>query len=189
MCGIHAHSVFRQTSRQAAIPWGRKQKQAGRQVYRQASRQTRRQTCRQTDRQRRQTVPRRGDRQDGDKLKDRGSDKALRKTHAHTHRDRQQTGWSFHGSFCRGSGEGNGLSADGIFITSGSGFATQSQLRSSETAGTDLGYTTHTERIGTFPQLELAVPTMVMKALSPTCHSPTIQPSPAASQRLHKMAH
>ncbi|KAL7380581.1 hypothetical protein ABVT39_020161, partial [Epinephelus coioides] len=45
--------------------------------------------------------------------------------------------------------EGNGLSADGIFITSGAGFATQSQLRSSETAGTDLGCTTHTERIGT----------------------------------------
>lgn len=49
----------------------------------------------------------------------RRSDKALRKTHMH--RDRQQTGCSFHGSFCKGSGEGNGLSADGIFIMSGSG--------------------------------------------------------------------
>lgn len=74
------------------------------------------------------------------------------------HRDRQQTGWSFHGSFCKRSGEGNGLSADGIFIMSGSGFGTQSQLRSSETAGTDLGCTTHTERIGTCRDLGLPCP-------------------------------
>lgn len=71
------------------------------------------------------------------------------RVHMHAHTHRQETGCSFHGSFCRGSREGNGLSADGIFITPGSRFATKSQLRSSETAGTDLGCATHTERIGT----------------------------------------
>lgn len=48
-------------------------------------------------------------------------------------------------------------------------FATQSQLRSSETAGTDLGCTTHSDRMGTRRNFGLPVPMMGMKALSPTC--------------------
>jgi len=136
-----------------------------------------------------QMVPTRADSRDGPtNLKtERGCDKSLRKKHMHT--DRQQTGCSFHGSFCRVSGEGKNLSADGIFITSGTGFATQSQLRSSKMAGTDLGFATHTEWTGTLLASYLLVPMTAMKALSQTCHKPFIELSPATSQRLHKMSH
>lgn len=74
-----------------------------------------------------------------DKLKDREGDNAQRK--------HVQTDCSFHGSFCEGSGEGSGLAADRIFITSES--ASQSQLRSNKTAGTDLGCAALMEQIGT----------------------------------------
>lgn len=58
-----------------------------------------------------------------------------------------QTGCSFHGSFCEGSGKRSGLAADRIFITSES--TSQSQLRSNKTTGTDLGCAAFIERIGT----------------------------------------